>query len=705
MQTVVTNTDDNEISLSLRLPRGMQPSNRTAASSVSSNGGVTINCAYYINIDLSGYSQQDPQQKYHDEYAQNDQYDYAQNYQDYAQEQFDPTEGVEQIEELQQPEQYYGGFYDAAEVPTEQAQQYDQSGMVDYYDANENSNIDNSNVSDSNLQAQRPIEEVEQVQQPAPHSRPTRPIHNISLAPDPTDEPYWGSVSPQPAPAPVTSAAVEGRSPTQEVHQQYTNVNKNSLPPGYISHGSQSRKRRASNHSEDEERRVRQELGGDSLLFDDEESKPSPEELQQRALEISEHSRSIAARQQSRPGSRQPSNNANAASTANTVPQKQTAAVSIAQPPSVAHTQPSYPQTRQSNPNNGNENQLANSNANPVVSVDKSPNPNANKNKNKKKNKKNANANANTDTNNAAINTITNTTNNTTNTRASPINNPTNNGPSGADLLARMGMRSASNTLALSSIPSQAVQGLLPTESPVLRNDPRTQAALNKLLHKRAFADYAALFRERLQPMPDRYVNNLLTQGKLFKVWNDHIYCGLSIPDWPAYIALEDNCVLVYGKVCGVTQVIWVVPLSTVKSISTSSFASNSSEDTVLVFNLKLNSAIVEYINECDVKRPLRLSHDALAVRIRSSKCFNFEAFDDLIDDLYDYADERGISVYKTTWVVFEKGAFAEITTDTEISKLTGTGRLKISLSQLNHMDGCMMNVEIYIVTNAIIYE
>ncbi|TIB66738.1 hypothetical protein E3P77_02068 [Wallemia ichthyophaga] len=645
MQTVVTNSDDHDISLSLRLPRGMQPS-RPANSSSSSSNGVTINCTYYINIDLSGYSQQEPQ-PYQDAYPPS-QFDYPQ-------EQYGPVEGVGHVEQREQPEQQYGVIYDRAEVPMED-NQLDQSAMGEYHETNEYSNFDSNNVNDSNFVAGitqpvkgfEQVEQVQQVQQPVLHWQSTQParqpIRNVSTAPDPTAEPYWGSISPQPEPAaaPVASAR---RLPTQEVNQPHEQHHEE------LSKSDQIRKRRASNHSEDEERRVRQVLDGDSMVLDEEEHKPSADQLQQRALEMSEHAKSVAVkREQSNAATFAASSRANTAKTAGTssiaktvntastskiadeIQQKQAKA---AQQPPAASDQTLRPQTHHTD-TNGNENGSVDGNVSP------------------KANEKKANSKTNNNTNTVANNAATNnkdTASKTTEKGVAPKNAATDSANTTEE--ATTNMTNTTDTTSSTTNNTDKIASDMDLQTRYMP-EARKRKALNKLLQKPSFIDYAPLFRKRLRPAQDYYLEHLLHKGRLFPVFDDHIYCGLCVPGWPAYLGFEDDCFVVYGRVNGVTQAVWMIPITVVKSIATSSYTSDRSEDTVLAFHLKLNSSVVEYINECDGKTPLRSSHDALALRIKSNRKFNFQAFDDFIDHVFDCAERNGVPVYNTSHRQFE---------------------------------------------------
>ncbi|EIM22297.1 hypothetical protein WALSEDRAFT_60000 [Wallemia mellicola CBS 633.66] len=121
------------------------------------------------------------------------------------------------------------------------------------------------------------------------------------------------------------------------------------------------------------------------------------------------------------------------------------------------------------------------------------------------------------------------------------------------------------------------------------------------------------------------------------------------MPYWFAYVAIENNSLIVYAKHQQNIQAVWLIPFTSLKGVGTSSFNDSSYEDTVMRLHIKLDTPVAEYINETNAKRPLRVSHDILAFRIKSHKYFNFRAFDNFVNDILDYAESEHLNIYKTT--------------------------------------------------------
>ena len=154
-----------------------------------------------------------------------------------------------------------------------------------------------------------------------------------------------------------------------------------------------------------------------------------------------------------------------------------------------------------------------------------------------------------------------------------------------------------------------------------------------------------------MRPTPVVYMEKLETQGELFRVASKKMYCGLTVADYSSYIALEEGCFVFYNRLGIWSQAVWVIPFNAIKCLWTASYVGSTNEDTVIVIDLHLNSAAAQFINDCDGRKPLRPSHNSIALRVTSHKHFNFEAFDDFIDKVFDYAEYHNIDIFKTTWV------------------------------------------------------
>ncbi|TIB93227.1 hypothetical protein E3Q19_01357 [Wallemia mellicola] len=524
MPTVVTNTDDSEISLSLKLPRGFRAVRPQAATSANNNGanGMTINCTYYINVDLSGYTNQEDQNEQQLPLNQYDQAEYL-------------PQGMDQ-------DTYNHEGYDQVGPPGE--------ALDTYFRTLGGSEAQNSFVDICDGIEQHHELNQETIQNQQADIEP----FNVSPAPDLTEQPYWGSASPEvestndfsinssslipgidpqvqsdniphiePPAEVLTKKQLKKKQKAkkkkqlqqleqQEFEQQQQQERQQQLlaelPPQEAEQNAndQSRKRRASNHSEDEERRVRQELvGSGSCALEEEEVKPGKEELQQQAEQIAVQSRAIDA-------------------------------------------QSSHPASR----------------------------------------------------------------------------------PGAANL------------------PVESAVHVAPTPPPLSLSE-NTKSPLTNLYSKSAFAPYAHLFRTRQSNINFRVANSLVSQGRLFKVSPESLYCGLEMPYWFAYVAIENNSLIVYAKHQQNIQAVWLIPFTSLKGVGTSSFNDSSYEDTVMRLHIKLDTPVAEYINETNAKRPLRVSHDILAFRIKSHKYFNFRAFDNFVNDILDYAESEHLNIYKTT--------------------------------------------------------
>lgn len=531
MPTVVTNTDDSEISLSLKLPRGFQAVRPQAATSTNNNGsnGVTINCTYYINVDLSGYTNQEVQNE--QPLPLNPHYDQLEYF---------PLE-------MDQNTCNHEGF-DQTGPPGEALDTYFRT-------------LGGSEAQDSFIDVCDGFDQQHDLNpKMIQHQQAAIEPFNVSPAPDLTEQPYWGSASPEvestndfsinssslipgidpqvqsdnipqiePPAEVLTRKQLKKRHKAkkkkqmqqleqqaleeqqqQERQQERQQESLADLPSQHTEQNTsdQSRKRRASNHSEDEERRVRQELvGNGSCALEEEEIKPDKEELQQQAEQLAVQSRAIDA-------------------------------------------QSSNPATRPG----------------------------------------------------AAI------------------------------------------------VPAEPTVHVAPTPPPLPLSE-RNNSPLTNLYSNSTFAPYVHLFRTRQSNIHFRVANSLISSGKIFKVSPESLYCGLEVPYWFSYVAIENDSLIVYSKHQQSIQAVWLIPFTSLKGVGTSSFNDSNYEDTVMRLHIKLDTPVAEYINETNPKRPLRVSHDILAFRIKSHKYFNFRAFDNFVNDILDYAESEHLNIYKTTWV------------------------------------------------------